>query len=408
MSIGLTLDQPSSPAPLTRLGSDRDMEPVIEAFAESELATPSYVHDIEAFRENGRILRYVQKESGARILLAQKAFSTHRIYSVLQKYLTGTAASSLYEARLGAERFGGEVHMYSPGYHESEMEEILGLVDHLVFNSLGQWDRFRDQVLSHSRSISPGIRINPEYSESVVPLYDPCAPGSRFGVLAEQLEGVDLRGIEGFHFHTLCEQGPEALSRTLEVVLEKFGQYVPDLRWLNLGGGHLITSPEYDLNQLIETIRALKNRYPHLEIYLEPGEAVASHAGVLVGSVLDIVENGLQVAILDVSAIAHMPDILEMPYRPQIFGAGTPGEKRFNYRLGGPTCLSGDVIGDYSFDCPLKIGDQVAFLDQAHYTVVKNTYFNGIRLPSLSLFHESGAIEMIREYSYDDYQRRLG
>lgn len=408
MSIGLTLDQPGASVPLTRIGSDRDVEPLVRAFRESGLTTPSYVHDVEAFHENGRLLKRIEDDSGARILLAQKAFSTHRLYPILRKYLAGTAASSLYEARLGAECFGGEVHMYSPGYQSAEMPEILDLVDHLVFNSVRQWQTFRDQVKSHHRKVSPGLRINPEYSESTVPLYDPCSPGSRFGVIASQLKGADLRGIEGFHFHTLCEQGPEALGRTLDVVLDKFGSYLPNLRWMNLGGGHLITSPDYDVDHLIGTIISLRNDYPHLDIYLEPGEAVASHAGVLMGSVLDIVENGMQVAVLDVSAIAHMPDILEMPYRPHILGAGNPDEKRFTYRLGGPTCLSGDVIGDYSFDRPLEIGDQVAFLDQAHYTVVKNTYFNGIRLPSISLYQEDGEIELICEFSYEDYRRRLG
>lgn len=378
------------------------------AFAQSGLSTPSYVLNHEAFHHNGRILNKVQQKTGARILLAQKAFACFNLYPTLRNYLSGTAASGLYEARLGAEEFGGEVHVFSPAYKDHEMAELLEISDHLVFNSLSQWNRFRGQVLGSRRRVSPGLRINPQYSETAVPLYDPCAPGSRFGVSAEPLHQADLTGIEGLHFHTLCEKGADALERTLAVVVEKFDAPLRRMKWLNMGGGHLITSPSYDVDLLIRLIRDIRNRYPNLDVYLEPGEAVATGGGVLVGSVIDIVENGMQVAVLDVSATAHMPDVLEMPYRPDVVGSGLPGEKPFTYRFGGPTCLSGDVIGDYSFDQPLQIGDQVVFTEMAFYTVVKNTLFNGIPLPSLTILQEDGEIELIREFEYSDYKNRLG
>lgn len=414
MSNTTVLERPKNTVPIVDISvSAKDLPvtdpmPLSEAFAASGLATPSYVLDHRAFHHNGRILADVQNRTGAKILLAQKAFACFHLYPTLRNYLAGTTASGLWEAKLAAEEFGGEVHVFSPAYKPHEIPELLRISDHLVFNSLSQWERYKLEVLASDRPVSVGLRINPEYAEAVAEIYNPCAPGSRFGVLVDQLEGADLTGIDGLHFHTLCEQGAEALQRTLEVVIAKFDKYLRQMRWLNFGGGHLITSPGYDVELLVRLIREVQDRYPQLDIYLEPGEAIASGGGVLVGSVIDIVENGMKIAVLDVSATAHMPDVLEMPYRPRVQGGGMPGEKAHTYRFGGPTCLSGDVIGDYSFDEPLRIGDQIVFRDMAHYTVVKNTTFNGIPLPSLSVYHESGEIELIKEFDYSHFKSRLG
>lgn len=395
-------------ATLSRHKETTPIPQIAKSFAESGLATPSYVLDQKAFQSNGRILKHVQDETGAKILLAQKAFSCFAIYPTLRNYLAGTTASGLYEARLAAEEFGGEVHVFSPAYKAAEMDELVQISDHIVFNSLSQWKRYREQILCAERNISAGLRINPEYAEACAEIYNPCAPGSRFGVLSPLLENEDLYGIEGLHFHTLCEQGPDALERTLEHVIAKFDHHLQNMRWLNMGGGHLITSSHYDVDHLIRIIRDLQNRYPHLEIYLEPGEAISSGAGVLIGSVIDIVENGMQIAVLDVSATTHMPDVLEMPYRPDVEGAGQPGEKAYTYRFGGPTCLSGDVIGDYSFDQPLQIGDQLVFHDMAHYTMNKNTTFNGVPLPSISIKRDEGPVELMRSFGYENFKSRLG
>ncbi|MEQ1839881.1 MAG: carboxynorspermidine decarboxylase, partial [Verrucomicrobiales bacterium] len=361
-----------------------DVSALLAAFERTGLDTPSYVLDKTLFRRNGEILKRVQDETSARILLAQKAFACFGLYPLLRDYLVGTAASGLHEARLGHEEFGGEVHVFSPAYKPAEMTEVLKIADHLVFNSLSQWHRYRDEVLAAGPRVSAGLRINPEYSEAVAEIYDPCAPGSRFGVLARLLEGADLDGLEGLHFHTLCEQGASALGGTLHAVMEKFDPRLQTMKWLNFGGGHLITSPGYDVELLISLIKEVQARYPHLQIYLEPGEAIAVGTGVLLGTVIDLVENSMPIAILDLSATTHMPDVLEMPYRPVVEGAGETGEKAFTYRLGGPTCLAGDVIGDYSFDAPLHIGDRIVFHDMSHYTMVKTTTFNGVPLPSIA------------------------
>lgn len=380
---------------------------IAEAFQQSGIATPAYVLDQAAFHHNGQILKHVQDETGAKILLAQKAFSCTSIYPILRNYLSGTTASGLYEARLAAEEFGGEVHVFSPAYKPAEIIQLLKISDHIVFNSLGQWKRYREEVLTSERPVSPGLRINPEYAEAVAEIYNPCAPGSRFGVLASLMNDDDLEGIEGLHFHTLCEQGADALERTLEHVIAKFDKYLCKMKWLNMGGGHLITASDYDVPRLIRVIREVQASYPQLEIFLEPGEAISSGGGVLIGSVIDIVENGMQIAVLDVSATTHMPDILEMPYRPDVEGSGQPGEKAYTYRFGGPTCLSGDVIGDYSFDAPLEIGDQLVFHDMAHYTMVKNTTFNGVPLPTITLMKEDHAIEVARKFGYKTFKFRL-
>ena len=398
-----TPDSPSLFSPRTPTA----LADIASAFQKSGLDSPAYILDQAAFHRNGEILKRVQDETGARILLAQKAFACFALYPTLRNYLAGTAASGLNEARLGAEEFGHEVHVFSPAYKPAEMEELLKISDHLIFNSLSQWTRYREQVLTANRRVSPGLRINPEYAEACAEIYNPCALGSRFGVLSHLMNADDLTGIEGLHFHTLCEQGPEALERTLEHVITKFDPYLKQMKWLNMGGGHLITSDFYDVDFLIRIIKSVQARYPQLQIYLEPGEAISSGAGILIGSVIDIVENGMQIAVLDVSATTHMPDVLEMPYRPDILGSGRANEKLHTYRLGGPTCLAGDVIGDYSFEQPLQIGDHLIFQDMAHYTMVKNTTFNGVELPKIAIMREEGDIELIRYFDYETYRSRL-
>ncbi|WP_108446077.1 carboxynorspermidine decarboxylase [Halomonas denitrificans] len=370
--------------------------------------SPAYVVDDTLLRRNLELLERVQQESGARILLALKGFALWDAFPLVSRYLVGTTASGQDEARLGAETFGGEVHAYSPAFSEAEMAVVLQYADHLSFNSPAQWQRHRAAVAEAPREVSCGLRVNPEYSEGKVALYDPCAPGSRLGTRAAELEGVDLAGLDGLHFHTLCEQDSDALERTLAAFEEKFGRYLRGLAWVNFGGGHHITRPDYDVERLVRVIRDFKARHPHLEVYLEPGEAIALNTGYLVCTVLDIVENDGAIAILDTSATAHMPDVLEMPYRPEILGAGEPGEKAHTYRLGGLTCLAGDVVGEYSFDAPLAIGDRLVFTDMAHYTMVKTTTFNGMRLPSICRIDEaSREVRTVKTFGYEDYRQRL-
>jgi carboxynorspermidine decarboxylase len=370
--------------------------------------SPAYVVDDALLRRNLELLGEVQARSGARILLALKGFAMWDCFPMIRDYLVGTTSSGQDEARLGAETFGGEVHVYSPAFTEEEMRVVLRYADHLSFNSPGQWRRFRDTVAGAPRRVSCGMRVNPEHSTGTVPLYDPCAPGSRLGTRATDLAPEDLEGLEGLHFHTLCEQNSDALEETLAAFEAKFGQYLASLKWVNFGGGHHITREDYDVERLVRVVRDFKARHPHLTVYLEPGEAIALNTGYLVCSVLDIVDNDGPIAILDTSATAHMPDVLEMPYRPELIGAGHPGEKAFTYRLGGLTCLAGDVVGDYSFDAPLAIGDRLVFTDMAHYTMVKTTTFNGIRLPSICRVDErSREVRTVRTFGYVDYMQRL-
>jgi carboxynorspermidine decarboxylase len=378
----------------------------------ADVPTPCFVVDIALIERNCRTLDRVQREGGARVLLALKGFATWALFPAIARSLAGCAASGLHEAMLAREKFGGEVHVYSPAFSDGDLERVLPIADHIVFNSLAQWQRFAHHWKGPAgRTPSRGLRLNPEHREVAVALYDPCAPGSRLGVTRAALGGTLPDGIEGLHFHTLCELDSDALERTLGAVEERFGEALrdPRIRWMNFGGGHHITRPGYDIDRLVRLVRAHRERFGH-QVYLEPGEAVALNTGVLIASVLDVVPgDGIDVAILDASATAHMPDVLEMPYRPFIEGGGEPGERRHTYRLGGPTCLAGDVIGDWSFDAPLRPGDRLVFGDMAHYTMVKTTTFNGVPHPAIAV-HDSrtGETRVVRRFGYEDYRNRLG
>ena len=365
--------------------------------------TPCFVVSRDLLERNLRILADVACRAECRILLAQKAFSMFYFYPLIREYLHGSTASGLYEARLGKEKMGGETHVFSPAYKERDMEAILALCDHLVFNSFNQWERYKKEALHQGKSC--GLRINPERSTQDHALYDPCAPGSRLGIVAAQFSGKNLEGIEGLHFHTLCEQNADALEVTLEAVEEKFGAYLPQMRWVNFGGGHHITRDDYDRERLIRCVRDFQQKY-RVRVYLEPGEAIALNTGFLVAEVVDIVENNGQIAILDTSAACHMPDVLEMPYRPPLSGSGLAGEKAHTYALAGPTCLAGDRIGDYSFDEHLRIGSRLVFGDMAIYSMVKTNTFNGTPLPAIYA-SEQGGLTPVAAFGYDDFMRRL-
>lgn len=374
-----------------------------------ELKTPCYVIDEKKLRENLEILAGVQQRTGCKILLAQKAFSCFHEYPLIGKYLKGTTASGLFEARLGREEMNLENHVFSPAYREEEMDEIAGLCDHIVFNSFGQLEKYAPRL----KGKSIGLRINPEYStQEDHAIYDPCAPGSRLGVTAKKFrENAErspqlLEALDGLHFHTLCEQNSDDLERTLAAVEEKFGQWLPRMKWLNMGGGHHITRADYDIDRLERCIRRMQERYG-VEVYLEPGEAVALNAGYLATQVLDVVENGIHTLILDASAACHMPDVLEMPYRPPLRDSGKPGEKPWTYRLSSYTCLAGDIIGDYSFDREIQAGDRLYFEDMAIYSMVKNNTFNGIGLPDIAVMDENGDCRVIRSFGYEDFKERL-
>lgn len=373
--------------------------------------TPCHLLDLGALRRNLGVLDRVQREAGCTILLALKGFAQWSAFGTVSPVLGGVTASSPDEARLGREKFGKEVHVYAPAYARADIDTIAPLADHVVFNSVAQWQRFGSDLRAVNPKISCGLRVNPEHSEVKTPLYDPCAPGSRLGVRREDLDPSALEGIEGLHFHTLCELGADALERTLAAFEAKFGAFVPQMKWVNMGGGHHITRADYEVGRLIALLQDFRRRHPGVQVYLEPGEAIALDTGVLVAAVLDLLpaHEGLPpVAILDTSATAHMPDVLEMPYRPRIVGAGDPGAKPHTYRLGGLTCLAGDVIGDWSFDTPLAIGDRLIFEDMAHYTMVKNTTFNGVRLPSIANFDpQTGEVDVVRRFGYEDYASRL-
>lgn len=370
-----------------------------------QLPTPCYVVDESLIVRNLEILRGVMDRTDCRILLAQKAFSMYALYPLIGKYLSGTAASGLYEARLGREEMGKENHVFSPGYRDEEFDEIVSLCDHVIFNSFSQLEKYKGRVLRAGKRV--GLRINPECStQEGHEIYDPCAPGSRLGITRENFRPDLLDGVSGLHFHTLCEQDAAPLVRTVEAVEEQFGQWLSRMKWLNFGGGHHITREGYDLAALEACVRRVQETYG-VQVYLEPGEAVALNAGFLVTTVLDTFRNGVDIAILDTSAACHMPDVLEMPYRPPLLGAGKPGEKPHTCRLGGPTCLAGDVIGDYSFDRPLVPGDRLTFGDMAIYSMVKNNTFNGMPLPSIVLRGQNGNCKLLHRFGYDDFKQRL-
>jgi len=370
-----------------------------------QVPTPAYVIDEAKLVNNLEILKSVQERTGCKVLLAQKAFSMYATYPLISQYLAGTTASGLYEAKLGREEFGGEVHVFAPAFKDADLEEILEIADHIVFNSERQLRKHVDKC--RAVGVSVGLRINPECStQGDHALYDPCAAGSRFGVRIDQFSEDLLDLVDGLHFHTLCEQNSDDLKTTLDAVEAKFGPYLHRIKWLNMGGGHHVTREDYDLDLLISSIQHMQETYG-LEVYIEPGEAIALNAGYLVTEVLDIFENGIETLVLDASATCHMPDVLEMPYRPPLCHGFEAGEKAYTYRLSSNTCLTGDIIGDYSFEKPVEIGDKLYFEDMAIYSFVKNTTFNGIGLPSLVLMDKTGDCRIVKSFGYEDFKGRL-
>ncbi len=375
------------------------------------MKTPYWLLEEHLLEQNLKTLAHIKEQTGVKILLALKGYALWQSFPMVSKYLDGCCASGLHEAKLSDEKFQKELHTYSPAFKEEDIEEIAKISHHLVFNSPSQLERFSDLAKSYNPSISIGIRVNPEYSESPVELYNPCGVYSRLGTTVENfgilLKSEMLDKLDGLHFHALCEQDSTALENVLKAFEEKFGKHLNAMKWVNFGGGHHITRKGYDIEKLISIIKSFQSRYPHLQIYLEPGEAVGWETGTLVTSVLDIVHNGIDIAILDTSAEAHMPDTIIMPYRADIRNSAKAGEKKHTYRLAGNTCLAGDVMGDYSFDKPLKIGDNVIFEDQMHYTMVKATTFNGVPLPSIAIKRLDGSVEIVKEFGYEDFRDRL-
>ena len=371
----------------------------------NNVPTPCYVIDEAALVKNLKILHRVEEETGCHVLLAQKAFSNYEFYPLVAQYISGATASGLFEARLAYEEMDGENHVFSPAYKDDEFDELLDICDHIVFNSFSQWKKFREKALAHGGSF--GMRINPECSTQEHGIYDPCSEGSRLGVTLANFEENEIEGLDGLHFHTLCEQNVDDLVTTLAAVEEKFGKYLYNMKWLNFGGGHHITRADYDVDTLISEINRIKKKYG-VQVYIEPGEAIALNAGYLVTTVCEMVHNGIDIAILDASAACHMPDVLEMPYRPPLRDGYKAGEKAHTYRLSSLTCLAGDVIGDYSFEKPLNIGDRLIFEDMAIYTMVKNNTFNGMPLPGIYKLDKDGGFTALAEFGYDDFKRRLG
>lgn len=367
-----------------------------------DLKTPCYVIDEELLIKNLEMLKKVKDETGCKILLAQKAFSMYSVYPLIGQYLDGVTSSSLFEARLGYEEMNKEVHIYAPAYRDDEIDDILKYSDHIVFNSFNQYRKFKNKL---NDNIQCGIRINPEYSEIETDIYNPCFENSRLGVTLEHFIEEEIDNIDGLHFHTMCEQNSDTLERTIKVVEEKFSKYFSKIKWINFGGGHHITRDDYDVDKLIKCINYIKDKY-NIQVYLEPGEAVALNAGFLVSTVLDTIKNNMDLAILDTSAACHMPDVIEMPYRPNIINSKKPYELQYTYRLGGPTCLAGDIIGDYSFSKPLKCGDKLVFCDMAIYSMVKNNTFNGINLPDIVLV-SGGNKKVVKQFDYNDFKSRL-
>ena len=375
---------------------------VVDSF--DKLPSPAYVCEEELLENNLKLLKRVQDETGVKILLALKGFAMHSTFDLCKKYLKGCCASGLHEALLAKEEFGKEVHTYSPAFKDEEIDEIISISNHLVFNSFNQLKRYKDKAF---KKVSLGVRLNPEYSSVEVDLYNPCSPNSRLGITKANFDESQLQYLEGFHFHALCEQNVDALEGALANFEKNFSLYFSQLKWVNFGGGHHITRADYDVEGLINLLKDFKARYPHLEVYMEPGEAIGWQTGYLVATVLDIVNNGMDLAILDTSAEAHMPDTLAMPYRAMIRNSAVAFEKKYTYRLGGNTCLAGDIIGDYSFDEPLKVGDRIILEDMIHYTMVKTTTFNGIKLPSIIIKNKDNSYKVIKNFCYNDYKSRL-
>ncbi|MFI4910981.1 MAG: carboxynorspermidine decarboxylase [Sedimentisphaeraceae bacterium JB056] len=373
----------------------------------NEPATPCYVIDRGLLLKNLELLKSVQDRTGCKIMLALKGYAAWSTFDLCREYLVGAAASSLFEARLSKEEFRGEVHLCAPGFRPDEFDKYLEICDHIVFNSFSQWELYKPLVEKSGRRPECGLRVNPRHSEVKTAIYDPCSPGSRMGILAEEFEGKNLEGINGIHFHTLCELGSDALERTLVAVEEKFGKYLPQMDWVNFGGGHHITREDYDVDLLCRLITDFQNRY-NVKVYLEPGEAVALNTGFLVSTVLDIIERDMPIAILDTSAAAHMPDVLEMPYRPHVENSFEKGNAPYCYRFAGPTCLAGDIIGKYAFNEPLKIGDRLVFHDMSIYSMVKNNMFNGINLPDIVTYDpDTDKLKLQRHFTYEDFKNRL-
>lgn len=373
----------------------------------AQLPSPCYVCEEEKLEKNLQLLARVQEESGAKVILALKGYAMHSTFDLVGDYLSGCTASGLHEARLAAEKMQGEVHTYSPAFKEDEIDAIAAISDHIVFNTPSQLRRFSTRVRATNPNIAIALRVNPQTSSAPTDLYNPCAPFSRLGTTLENFEMECLEYIDGLNFHALCEQDVDALESVLEAFEAQFSDVIKKMKYVNFGGGHHITREGYDVARLIEVIKAFKSRYNNIDVYLEPGEAVGWECGFLVATVLDIMHNGIDIAILDTSAEAHMPDTLAMPYRAMVRDSGVANEKKYTYRLGGNTCLAGDIMGDYSFDIPLKVGDKIIFEDQIHYTFVKNTTFNGIGLPSLVLYTKEGVTNVVKSFSYETYRDRL-
>jgi carboxynorspermidine decarboxylase len=370
------------------------------------LPSPCWLLEEEKLLKNLELISDIKQQSGAKVLLALKGYALWKSFPLIKPYLDGCCASGLHEAKLADETFSKEVHTYSPAFKEEEIDEIAKISHHLVFNSPAQFHRFALQAKKINPKLSLGLRVNPEYSESPKEIYNPCGLYSRLGTTVQNIDDSILQECDGLHFHALCEQGSDALENVLENFEEKFGAYIPKMKWINFGGGHHITREGYDTQKLIQLINDFKKRYD-VEVYLEPGEAIGWETGTLVTTVLDIVHNGMDIAILDSSAEAHMPDTIIMPYRAEVRDAAKPGEKSYTYRLAGNTCLAGDIMGDYSFDTPLSIGDKIIFEDQMHYTMVKATTFNGVKLPSIAIQKLDGKVEVVRNFGYEDFKHRL-
>ena len=380
----------------------KKIKEIVDSF--DKLPSPSFVCEQDLLENNLKLLKKVQDEADVNILLALKGFALHSTFDLCRKYLKGCCASGLHEAILAREEFGGEVHTYSPAFKDEEFDQIVELSNHVVFNSFNQLNQFKEKAIGKT---SIGLRINPEYSSVEVDLYNPCAINSRLGITKVNFEEDNLEGVEGLHFHALCEQNVDALEGALAAFEKNFSQYFDKLKWVNFGGGHHITRSDYDVVGLIKLLKEFKIRYPHLKVFLEPGEAVGWQTGYLVATVLDVIKNGMNLAILDTSAEAHMPDTLAMPYRADIRYSGIANEKEFTYRLGGNTCLAGDIIGDYSFDKPLQTGDKIILEDMIHYTMVKTTTFNGIKLPSIVIKISDNCYQIVNNFGYNEYRSRL-